>query len=81
MKRKNSHCSIRVEKGDEIPITRAARSSTSLERIIKPLDSYEIKIVKSPASVHTVRPAELLSLSLSLFERPINLDPDRVCGY
>lgn len=66
MKRKNSHCSIRVEKGDEIPITRAARSSTSLERIIKPLDSYEIKIVKSPASVHTVRPAELLSLSLSV---------------
>lgn len=70
----------RVEKGDEIPITRAARSSTSLERIIKPLDSYEIKIVKSPASVHTVRPTPL-SLSLSLFERPINLDPDRVCGY
>lgn len=68
----------RVEKGDEIPITRAARSSTSLERIIKPLDSYEIKIVKSPASVHTVRPTPL---SLSLFERPINLDPDRVCGY
>lgn len=55
----------RVEKGDEIPITRAARSSTSLERIIKPLDSYEIKIVKSPASVHTVRPT-LLSLSLSV---------------
>lgn len=55
----------RVEKGDEIPITRAARSSTSLERIIKPLDSYEIKIVKSPASVHTVRPTPL-SLSLSV---------------